>query len=62
MIRMDQTMVDQKCALNQNYHEMLSQKMQQNYQFNTPMGGVRLCIVWNCNRALERQHCYTNLT
>lgn len=43
VIRMDQAMVDQSCALNQNYHEMLSQKMQRNYQFNTPSGVVRSC-------------------
>lgn len=55
VIRMDQAMVDQTCALNQNYHEMLSQKMQQNYQFNTPTGVVctycplALGILWQCS-------------
>lgn len=55
VIRMDQAMVDQTCALNQNYHEMLSQKMQQNYQFNTPTGVVR--TYYDMGKLWQRTSC-----
>lgn len=50
VIRMGDAMLNQTCALNQNYHVMLSQAMQQSFQFNTPSGTVRISSQSLCGR------------